>query len=60
MAKGIALRCHMPAASLGHYASLSFVVIGRGQRAADRSQGKEERDFSVGAAFSRDLATSTI
>jgi hypothetical protein len=46
---------HVPSASLGHYASLSFVVIGRGQRIGDRVQRKEERDFSVGAAFSRDL-----
>jgi len=59
MAKGMTLRCHMPAASLGHYASLSFVVIGSVQRAADRSQRREEKDFSVGAAFGRDLTIST-
>ena len=46
---------HMPAASLGQYASLSFVVIGKGQRIGDGSQRKEERDFPVGAAFSRDF-----
>jgi hypothetical protein len=51
---------HMPAASLGHYAALSFVVRGRGNRIGDRSQRKEERHFSVGAAFSRDLESSTI
>ena len=28
----------MPAASVGHYASLSFVVIGRGQMTEDREQ----------------------
>ena len=39
---------HMPSASLGQYASLSFVVIGREKRIG-------ERDFPVGAAFSRDL-----
>jgi len=57
----------MPSASLGQYASLSFVVIVKGQRKTDRSQRKEERDFSVGAAFpdlslskvSRDLTIST-
>jgi hypothetical protein len=27
---------HMPAASLGHYTSLSFIVIGRGQMTEDR------------------------
>ena len=35
---------HLASPSLGHYASLSFVVIGRGKR-------KGERDFPVGAAF---------
>ena len=47
---------HMAAPSLGHYASLSFVVIGREKRTGDTSQSKQMRDFSVGAAFSRDLA----
>jgi hypothetical protein len=51
---------HLPAASLGQYASLTVVVRGKGQRKTDRSQSKEERDFSVGAAFSRDLTISTI
>ena len=49
----------MPAASLGHNAPLSLVVISRAQRIRDKNQWKEERDFSVGAAFSRDLAIST-
>ena len=40
---------HVPSASLGQDASLSFVVRGKEQR-------KEERDSPVGAAFSRDLA----
>ena len=39
---------HMATPSLGHYASLTFVVIGR-------EQIEEERDFAMGAAFSRDL-----
>jgi len=30
----------MPSASLGHYASLSFVVIGREQRTGDRRKKK--------------------
>ncbi len=47
---------HMAAPSLGHYASLSFVVIGREKRAGDTSQSMQMRVFSVGAAFSRDLA----
>ncbi len=50
----------MPPASLGQDASLSFVVIGRGQKT-------EDKDSTVGAAFpdlslskvSRDLAIST-
>jgi len=29
---------HLPSASLGHYASLSFVVRGRGERMEDRRQ----------------------
>jgi hypothetical protein len=35
--------------SLGQDASLSFVVIGRGQKAEEK--GKEERDSHVGTAF---------
>ncbi len=35
---------HVPSASLGHYAALSFIVRGKEQR-------KEERDSPVGAAF---------
>ena len=31
----------MPPASVGHYASLSFVVIGRGQMTEDRTQRTE-------------------
>jgi hypothetical protein len=49
----------MPAASLGHNASLSLVVIGKAQRIRDKNQRKEEGDFSVGAACSCDLAIST-
>jgi len=33
----------MPSASLGHYASLSFVVIGGGQRAEIRGQRSDVR-----------------
>jgi hypothetical protein len=40
----LALR-HMAAPSLGHYASLSFVVIGRGQKIGDRSRGKKKGIF---------------
>jgi hypothetical protein len=46
----------MPPASLGQDASLSFVVKGSGQKTKDK-------DSTVGAAFSRDLAiltTSTV
>ncbi len=39
---------HLPSASLGHYAALSFIVRGRGQRLEVRCQ---KPDFSVGAAF---------
>jgi hypothetical protein len=41
--------------SIGHLALPSFVVIGRGQRTEDGRQKREDRDYSVGAAFSRDL-----
>ena len=47
----------MPSASLGHDASLSFVVRGRGQhkdrgrKSEIRRQKKEEKDSPVGAAF---------
>ena len=43
----------MPRASLGQYASLSFIVIGRRQRAVDRSQKSEERKrgFICGSGF---------
>jgi hypothetical protein len=40
----------MPSATLGHDASLSFVVRGRG-RLVIRKLVKEDRNFPVGAAF---------
>ena len=43
-AGGSSITRHVAAPSLGHYASLSFVVRGRGQKI-------EERDSPVGAAF---------
>ena len=39
---------HVAAPSLCHYASLSFVVIGRGQKADDREQKKELRIADYG------------
>jgi len=44
---GSSVTRHVAAPSLGHYASLSFVARGRGQKI-------EDRDSPVGAAFSRD------
>jgi hypothetical protein len=49
----------MAAPSLGHYASLSFVVIGREKRTGDTSQSKQIRAFSVRAAFP-DLSLSKV
>ena len=46
---------HVAAPSLSHYASLSFIVRGRGQISEVGSQRSEDRDSLVGAAFSRDL-----
>jgi hypothetical protein len=45
MAKGIALRCHVASPSLGHYAALSFIIIGRdqGSGAAGRRGETEKR-----------------
>ena len=37
--------CHMAAPSLGHYASLSFVVIGRGQMTGIGDQVSETPDL---------------
>jgi len=34
----------MPPVSVGHYASLPFVVIGRGQMTEDRKQRTENRE----------------
>ena len=49
-ALGTKTRSHYASLSLGQYAPLSFVVIGRGQK----TEG-----FVVGAAFSRDLTILT-
>ncbi|MGB6930197.1 MAG: hypothetical protein WBH05_13325, partial [Syntrophobacteria bacterium] len=38
---------HVAAPSLGHYASLSFIVIGRGQKSEEKRKG-----FSCGSGFS--------
>ncbi len=51
---------HVAAPSLSHYASLSFIVRGRGQISEVGSQRSENRDSIVGEAFSRDLTISTI
>jgi hypothetical protein len=37
---------HLASPSLGHYASLSFVVIGRGKRTGERKKG-----FFCGSGF---------
>jgi hypothetical protein len=48
----------MAAPSSGHYASLSFAVIGRGQRPGDRGQKSEEGRKKKGILLleRRDLA----